>query len=251
MPNQDCVRNLLLRSLPHEDLKLLLPDLHSVALKEGQCLETAHAPIEQVYFIESGLASVVASNFRGLAVEAGLIGRDGMTGTALVLHDTLSPFDCLVQIDGTALALPAAAFRHAIAKLPGLARLLVGYARALGIQTTYTALASAQTRLEERLARWILMVHDRVDGEMFHLTHDFLAMTLGVRRPGVSEALQRLEAKKLIRSRRREILVRDRAGLVALTRNTYGPGELEYQRLIGVAVAKNPDGSAETAQSAA
>jgi CRP-like cAMP-binding protein len=251
MPNTGAVKNLLLCSLPRDALDYLVPRLKRVKLVEGQYLERAHTPIQQVYFLEAGLASVVASKFPGLTVEVGLIGREGMTGTALSQDDSESPFECFVQMAGSALMISADNLRKAFSEVPSLVNPLLRYARALGIQTTYTALASAQIKVEERLARWILMVHDRVDGDVFFLTHEFLAMMLGVRRPGVTDALRLLEEKELIRTKRKEVMIVNRAGLVFLTRNTYGPGELEYLRLLGTQLSKPPVDFDDTTMNAA
>ncbi|MCF1478982.1 Crp/Fnr family transcriptional regulator [Agrobacterium vitis] len=231
--------NRLLRALSPADLHLLVPSLERVQLSLRQSLETAHQPIDRVYFLESGLGSVVASKDGGTTVEVGLFGRDGMTGTSIALGDTESPFDCFTQMDGSAMRISADNLRKAMSKSIAVTDLLIHYARSLGIQTTYTALANGQIKLEERLARWILMVDDRVDHGSFLVTHEFLAMMLGVRRPGVTVALQILESSHLIRSQRGEIVVKDREGLIRLTKGTYGPSEEEYERLTGIRLGKS------------
>ncbi|CDZ62000.1 Crp/Fnr family transcriptional regulator [Neorhizobium galegae] len=231
--------NRLLSAITPEDKRLLAPSLERIQLNLRQSLERAHQPIEFVYFLETGLGSVVASKEGGSTVEVGLFGRDGMTGTSLVQGDTESPFDCFVQMGGSALRVSADNLREVLSKSIPLTALLTHYARALGIQTTYTALANGQIKLEERLARWILMVHDRTDGDSFSVTHEFLAMMLGVRRPGVTVALQILESKRFIKSQRGEILVRDRHGLIDLSQGTYGPAETEYERLTGIPLGKS------------
>jgi len=227
-------KNRLLRVLAPADLALLGPSLERVPLSLRQSLETAHQPIDLVYFLESGLGSVLARKDGGTTVEVGLFGRDGMTGTSLALGDTESPFDCFTQMGGSAMRISADNLRKAMSQSVAVADLLVHYARALGIQTTYTALANGQIKLEERLARWILMVDDRVDNDRFFVTHEFLGMMLGVHRPGVTVALQILESSRLISSQRGEIIVKDREGLISLTKGTYGPAEEEYERLTGI-----------------
>jgi len=237
--NISIFKNRLLSALSPADLLLLVPDLERVHLSLRQSLETAHQPIDLVYFLESGLGSVVAKKEGGTTVEVGLLGRDGMTGTSLALGDTESPFDCFTQMDGSAMRISAHNLRKAMSRSISVADLFRSYARAIGIQTTYTALANGQIKLEERLARWILMVDDRVDHDNFFVTHEFLAMMLGVRRPGVTVALQILESRHLIKSQRGEIVVKDREGLIALTKGTYGPAEVEYERLIGIPLARS------------
>ncbi|CDZ70741.1 Transcriptional regulator, Crp/Fnr family [Neorhizobium galegae bv. orientalis] len=237
--NLSASKNRLLSAITLEDRRLLAPSVERIQLNLRQSLERAHQPIEFVYFLEAGLGSVVASKEGGLSVEVGLFGRDGMTGTSLVQSDTESPFDCFVQMGGSALRISAENFQYALSKSVPLTELLTHYARALGIQTTYTALANGQIKLAERLARWLLMVHDRMDGDSFSVTHEFLAMMLGVRRPGVTVALQILESKHFIKSQRGEILVRDRNGLIDLSQGTYGPAETEYERLTGIPLGKS------------
>ena len=238
-PNTSVFKNRLLQALSPADLGLLAPYLERVQLSLRQSLETAHRPIDLVYFLESGLGSVVASKEGGTTVEVGLFGRDGMTGASLALGDTESPFDCFTQMEGSAMQISADNLRNAMSRSATVTDLLMHYARALGIQTTYTALANGQIKLEERLARWILMVDDRVDQDSFFVTHEFLAMMLGVRRPGVTVALQILESKLLIKSQRGEIVVKDRDGLISLTKGTYGPAEEEYERLTGIRMGKS------------
>lgn len=237
--NISIFKNCLLSALSPADLLLLAPDLERVQLSLRQSLETAHQSINLVYFLESGLASVVASKEGGTTVEVGLLGRDGMTGTSLVLGDTESPFDCFTQMDGSAMRISADNLRKAMSRSVAIADLFRSYARAIGIQTTYTALANGQIKLEERLARWILMVDDRLDHDSFVITHEFLAMMLGVRRPGVTVALHILESRHLIKSKRGEIVVKDRERLISLTKGTYGPAEEEYERLIGIPLARS------------
>ncbi|MBY5397120.1 Crp/Fnr family transcriptional regulator [Rhizobium leguminosarum] len=245
--NTSTFKNHLLCALAPEDRRLLAPSLERMQLNLRQSLEKAHQPINFVYFFETGLGSVVASKEGGSTVEVGLFGRDGMTGTSLVQGDTESPFDCFVQMGGSALRISAGNLQDAMSQSAALTELLMHYARTLGIQTTYTALANAQIKLEERLARWILMVHDRVNGDSFYVTHEFLAMMLGVRRPGVTVALQILEAKHFIKSQRGAVLVQDRTGLMHLCQGTYGPAEIEYERLTGIPLGKSklvPDDAA-------
>ncbi|NKN35555.1 Crp/Fnr family transcriptional regulator [Agrobacterium sp. a22-2] len=232
--NTSVFKNRLLSALSPADLSLLAPSLERVQLRLRQSLETAHQRIDLIYFLESGLGSVVARKEGGTTVEVGLFGRDGMTGTSLALGDTESPFDCFTQMDGSAMRISADNLHKAMSQSVAITDLLMHYARSLGIQTTYTALANGQIKLEERLARWILMVDDRVDHDGFFVTHEFLAMMLGVRRPGVTVALQILESGYLIRSQRGEIVVKDREGLISLTKGTYGPAEEEYERLTGI-----------------
>lgn len=227
-------KNLLLAAMSPDDSALFRPTATRVQLTLSQMLEEAHKPIEFVYFIETGLGSVVAGKQFNVSVEVGLFGRDGMSGTALVLGDTENAFDSIMQIKGSAIRVSADNLRSALLQSPSMTKLLTGYARALGIQTSCTAWANADVVLQGRLARWILMVDDRVEHSHFNMTHELLSILLSVRRASVTDALKALGERQLIEVLRHEIGVIDRAGLIALTRGTYGMGEGEYARATGI-----------------
>jgi CRP-like cAMP-binding protein len=133
---------------------------------------------------------------------------------------------------GSANRIGADQLRAAFMKRPGMHRLLQLYARAFSIQVAATALANGRSNIEERLARWLLMLHDRMDGNRINLTHEFLSVMLGVRRPGVTVALHVLEGKGLIKSNRAELIILDREGLIGFAEGAYGVPEREYQRLM-------------------
>ncbi|RUT31456.1 Crp/Fnr family transcriptional regulator [Arsenicitalea aurantiaca] len=226
--------NRLLKLMTEEDVHLLRPHLEPVMLETREVLEAAHEPIRRVYFPEDGLVSVVATLPRGRDMEVGIIGRDGMTGTAFVQHDDRSPHTTIVQAPGAALVMEPAALRDAMDRSPTLTALLHRYARALTMQIASTALANGRSKLEERLARWLVMVQDRLDTDRFAITHEFLSVMLGVRRPGVTVAMHILEGKGLIRSVRGAVQIKDRDGLIELADGAYGMAEGEYRRLLGI-----------------
>jgi CRP-like cAMP-binding protein len=230
---QTPLQNKLLAALPDADLSLVLPKLEAVSLELRQQLEAPNKPIQYVYFIESGIGSVVANGPRRNDAEVALFGREGMSGTAVTAGDTQSPFETFFQVKGLAFRIGVEDFRSTLKQSPTLKRLCTAYVRAQNIQTSYTALVNAQSKLEERLARWLLMIHDRIDGEGFETTHEFIADMLAVRRPGVTVALHLLEGKGLIRSNRGEVLIRDRQGLIELAGASYGVPEREYERIMG------------------
>lgn len=225
-------RNRLLSVLSAADFALLRPHLHSIPLEVKQVLEEPNKPILQVYFPESGLASIVAHANRH-RTEVGLIGREGMSGLSIVLGNDRSPNETFVQAAGSGSRISADELRRAMETSPTLQTCLLHYVQALLVQTSHTALANGRAKLEERLARWLLMAHDRVEGDEFRLTHEFLALMLGVRRPGVTVALHFLEGAGLIRSTRGLVTVLDREGLEDATEGFYGVPEAEYERLIG------------------
>ena len=223
--------NRLLASLSLKDLALLQPHLRPVDLPLRKVLEEPNKPIRDVYFIESGIASVVAGD--GNPIEVGLIGREGMSGVNIVLGDDRSVNRTFIQAEGAALRLKARDLRLAMEKSPTLRLALLRYAQVFSVQVTQTAVANGRAKLESRLARWLLMAHDRFDHGPFPFTHQFLALMLGVRRPGVTVALHFLEGYGLIKATRGNITVIDRKGLEAHSDRSYGIPEAEYERLIG------------------
>lgn len=211
---------------------MLSPHLKRVDLPLRKQLETRNKAIEFAYFMESGFASVVA-NGTGRSIEVGLIGREGMTGLAVVMGTDRSPNETFMQNAGAGLRLPVAKLRHAMRESTSLHAALLLYAHAFSIQTTYTAIANGRSKIEERLARWILMARDRIDSDDLALTHEFLSIMLGVRRPGVTVALNLLETQGLIKANRGIITVIDRKGLEETCNGAYGVPEAEFQRLFG------------------
>ena len=226
-------RNQLLASLSSNDLDLLEPHLASVTLGIRKHLEKPNRRIDAVYFPESGFASVVAVQSNGKQVEVGLIGREGMTGLPIVLGNHRSPHATYIQAAGTGKCIPSKELRDATRSSLSLRDSLLKYVQAFGVQTTHTAISNAQARMDVRLARWLLMAHDRVGDDTLPLTHEFLSLMLGVRRPGVTEALNALRKQGLISYRRGQITVRNRKGLERTAGETYGIPEAEYRRLIG------------------
>ncbi|MER9952770.1 Crp/Fnr family transcriptional regulator [Mesorhizobium sp. M0047] len=216
-----------------EDLALLEPSLRRVVLPLRMSLVTPDVPIEAVYFIERGIASVIARTSTGYEAEIGFIGHEGMAGYSLVMADDRTPQACFVQLEGEAMRIDAGSFNAALTTSRTLRLFLLRYVNCLQIQTGCTALVNARLKLTGRLARWLLMCDDRVVGGQFSITHEFLATMLGVRRPGVTIALQELEGLALIRSRRGEVVILDRPGLIALANGGYGEPEAEYIRLLG------------------
>ena len=229
----DSNRNNLLSFLSTADFDLLRPHLQPVALGLRKPLEKPNRRIEAVYFPESGFVSVVALQADGKGVEVGLIGREGMTGTAVVLGNHRSPHSVYVQAAGQGLCIRVAALRTAIQTSQSLHSLFLKFVQSFVIQTAQTAICNAQVRLEQRLARWLLMAHDRLDDDSLPLTHDFLALMLAVRRPGVTETLNVLESRGLIRRTRGQITMWDRKGMERSAGASYGVPEAEYRRLLG------------------
>lgn len=225
--------NQVLTSLSSADFALLQPNLVEVALTLRLELEPANKPIKHIYFPLSGIGSVVAQSSSRLQIEAGIFGWEGMSGLPVVMGDTRSPHQVYVQVAGKGLGLPTSDLRKAMAQSATLQNSLLHFAHAFMIQTAHTALANGRATIDKRLARWILMAHDRLMGDHIPLTHDFLALMLGVRRSGVTIALRGLERQALINTTRGAIIVQDRKGLENTAGGIYGSAEAEYRRLIG------------------
>ena len=234
MPNPIEITNRLLLALSETDRTLLSSHLEPITLSVRQKLEQISEPVKYVYFIQEGLASMVAQVPSGKTAEIGIVGRDGATGLSLAIGDSQSTFETFIQMEGSALRIGAADFDRVLEQSRSLRLLAMRYCKALWVQCAYTALANSVTRLEARLARWLLMVHDRIDGDRFELTHDFMAVMLAVRRPGVTVALHELEGKALIRSTRGTVTIRDREGLIEMADGAYTLPEREYERLLGI-----------------
>ena len=226
------LRNQLIARMRPEDWTLLGPHLEPVALKERQVIEVPGKPIAFVHFIEVGVVSVVAVNQEDHRIEVGVIGHEGMTGVPLVMGDTRAQHSAYMQIAGKGYRVPAQAFTEALRKSPSLTALMLKSAQSFMIQTAHTALANGRARLEERLARWLLMAHDRLDSDAVPLTHEFLAVMLGVRRAGVTVALHSFEQRGYISMRRGQLTLINRGGIEQVAGSFYGIPEAELKRLM-------------------
>jgi CRP-like cAMP-binding protein len=217
-------RNLILSRLAAADLGLLLPHLEPVDLPLRKVLERRARKITAIYFPASGFASVVADGDKR-PIEVGLIGREGMTGLAVVLGSDRNSNETFMQAGGHGHCVRVGALRQAIDNSVTLHRSMLRYAHAFLEQATRTAVANGRSKVEERLARWLLMADDRIDSDELPLTHEFLAMMLGVRRPGVTVAVQQLEKAGVIARRRGRIVITDRKALEKLSNGTYVPAD--------------------------
>jgi CRP-like cAMP-binding protein len=231
-------RNHLLLAFAPEDYSFIEPHLELADLPVGRDVETQGERPDHMFFVESGIVSIVAKNGSGKQIEIGLIGREGVTGLAVILGDDVANHAAYVQVEGHGYKAPAAVILDAIRRSNGLRDRLARFAHTLMIQTAHTALANGRANLVERLSRWILMAHDRVDGNVIPITHEFLALMLGVRRAGVTVALHDLEGRRLIRAVRGQITVLDRTGIEELANGFYGTPENEYHRLVATPLTR-------------
>ncbi len=225
-------RNRLLSIMLPDDFALLRPYLERVVLNAKDVLEEPGKPIRHVYFLEPSVASVVAITSQGEKMEVGLFGPEGMSGIPIIHGADRSPLHTFVQVAGSGIRIRTDEFRAALAASSTLRDLLLRYAQAFAIQVSFTALANGRYTIDERLSRWLLMCHDRVDDNVVSLTHEFLALMLGVRRAGVTTALQILEGAHIIKASRGRIEILDRGELLEAAGDSYGLPEAEYERLM-------------------
>jgi CRP-like cAMP-binding protein len=216
-------QNLILSRLSRDDLALIQPHLEPVDLPLRKVLGQANKKITAVYFPQSGIASVVVNTTK--PIEVGLIGREGMTGLAVVFGGDRDNNETYMQAAGQCQRMRTNDLRNAIEKSRTLHSSLLRYAHAFLNQTTRTAVANGRSKIEERLARWLLMAQDRVGSPELPFTHEILAMMLGVRRPGVTVAVQHLEREGVIARRRGRIVICNREKLEKMSNGTYAAAD--------------------------
>jgi CRP-like cAMP-binding protein len=226
------IRNRLLQSISLEDWDMIGPHLEALTLKERQVIEVPGKPITHAYFLEIGVASVVAVDGEDHRIEVGVIGYEGVTGVPLIMGDARAQHSTYMQIGGSGHRIAQDAFCGAIAQSESLRALFLKSAQGFMIQTAHTALANGRAKLEQRLARWLLMAHDRTTSDAVPLTHEFLAVMLGVRRAGVSVAIHGFERKGLVTTRRGQLTIVNRAGIEQVAGSFYGTPEAELKRLL-------------------
>jgi CRP-like cAMP-binding protein len=223
--------NNILAALPGSELEKFAEKLRSVQLKVGHVLYQPEERIEHVYFPTAGVISLLTAFGDGATVEAGVIGREGMLGTAVVMGAKTTPQQALVQADGHALKMAAGDLKAAVEKDGLLLDLLLRFTNALFTQVAQTAGCNRAHTLEQRLARRLLLTHDRVQQNEFAITQDFLSRMLGVRRAGVSVAANTLREMRAIDYRRGKVIVMDRSGLEKASCECYSVVKTEYDRL--------------------
>jgi CRP-like cAMP-binding protein len=219
--NKDPVANGLLAALPRKEHQLLMNQLESVTLMVGQILYEPGKPIRHVYFPCDSLVSLLTPVDGHVALEVGLVGREGMLGIPLVLGINESPVCALVERAGKALRMKTARFRSEHEKYGCFHRELNRYIHQRIVQLTQTAACNRFHPVEARLARWLLMTRDRVETNHFHLTQEVLGNRLGVLRVAITHAAGALQRRKLISYRRGEINILDAKGLEAAACRCY------------------------------
>ena len=225
--------NRLLESLPVTDRQRMLAGCETVELVFADRLSTPGEPLQHVYFPIGGFISLIMPVDDSAALEVGMVGNEGMFGTPLALGVDISPVRAVVQGAGTALRMDAAAFRRELARSAALRQRIERY---IFVQLSQLAQTAACTRfhvVEARLARWLLMTQDRAQTNAFHITQEFLAFMLGVRRVGVTKAARSLQQREMIQYSRGNITVLDRRGLKAAACGCYKADLESYDRMLG------------------
>ena len=226
------IANRLLASLPKKDFEALERHLEEIPLVFEELLYTPNVLISDVYFPNSGIISLLAGVNERSTLEVGLVGNEGMVGLSIFMGVNASLNHAVVQGAGSAMKMNVTAFRKECNNGGGLPRLLQRYSHSVLTQITQCAVCNQFHSLDARLARWLLMTHDRMGEDEFQLTHEFLSNMLGVRREGVSLAAGDLQKRKLIRYSRGRLTVLDRAGLEATSCGCYEviKGESQFSR---------------------
>jgi CRP-like cAMP-binding protein len=225
--------NRLLGLLPPRDYHRLRPHLQRIPLGYRQSLYRANKPIEFVYFIATGVGSLVNTMRNGAAAEVGTIGNEGVVGLPLVLGDDRAPTSVYVQVPGAGLRMKATLFKKELARSASMRTVMLHYAHAFFNQVAQSAACNQFHTLQQRCCRWLLMTHDRMQSDEFLLTQEFLAMMLGVQRTGVSAAAGALQRVGLIRYKRGNVTILDRRSLIKRSCECYGVSKREFDRLLG------------------
>jgi len=214
-------RNRLLLALPSSDLQQIMPELEQIRCQRAQVLMDADSSLDHVFFPDSGVVSVVAVYADGSIVEMATIGREGCSGVQAILGAKRSSVQLLVQIPGSAAKMSRAAFTRAMRSMPSFKSVMDAYVQAFLEQVMVSVACNGAHSLKQRLARWLLMMRDRSDGDALPITQSLLAEMLGVQRPTITNAAQELERAGLIERGRRQVTILDRQGLTEASCECY------------------------------
>jgi CRP-like cAMP-binding protein len=233
IPGQNRILSCLTRDLQIR----LLPRMEKMSLSIRQILYEPDEPITHAWFPLSGVVSLLISLKGGEKVEVATVGNEGVAGIPLVLGADRGPLKAVCQVAGQALRMRADNFRRSLDEHPEFADIVRGYAQAMFDQVAQTTACNHVHSVQQRMCRWLLMTHDRVGASEFHLTQEFLAQMLGVRRPSVTVAAGELQRSGLISYQRGRIRISDRAGLEAGACECYDSLRREFDRLFSGTIA--------------
>jgi CRP-like cAMP-binding protein len=214
-------KNLFLSALPESELKRIEPFLERIDMKLGTVVHEPEAAYSYVYFPETAVISIVTCLEDGSNIETGIIGKEGVAGVTVILSDQASPRESTIQVAGSCLRLKADIFKKEFARNEELSRLSLRFVFAFIAQISQNAACVNKHRIEARLARWLLMLDDRVEGKEIRITQEFIAQMLGAHRPSVTECAIKLQEKGLIQYMRGVIKILDRPGLEKATCECY------------------------------
>ena len=217
----DWPRNRLLLALPSRNLKRLMPELEQICCQRAQILMDADSPLDHVFFPDSGVVSVVAVYADGRVIEMATIGREGCSGVQAILGAKRSSVRLLVQIPGRAAKMSRVAFTLAMQSMPAFRSVMDAYIQAFLEQVMVSVACNGAHSLKQRLARWLLMMRDRSDGDALLITQSLLAEMLGVQRPTITNAAREFERAGLIERGRRQVTILDRQGLTKASCECY------------------------------
>jgi len=237
---QPAINNRLLDLLPDDVLSRLRPHLEPISLVANQSIQEPGEPADYVFFPTRGLISLVALTSDGDSIEVGMIGNEGMFGVAAVLGDDAPTQRAMVQLPGAALRMPSRMLREQLRVHDEFEAIVHRYVLLTLNTAAQTAACNRLHLLEQRLARWLLLAHDRADGDTFPMTHEFLGMMLGVRRPGVTVAAQTFQADGKIIYNHGTMTILDRKGLEAVSCDCYDYIQSEQARLVGQSAMQTP-----------
>ena len=217
----DWPHNRLLLALPGNNLKRLMPSLEPIPCQEGVVLLDAESSLDDVFFPDSGVVSVVAVYENGNTMEMATIGREGCTAFQAILGSRESSVRFLVQIPGSAAKMSRADFKRNMGSMPSFRNLMYAYLHAFLEQVLVSGACNGAHTVNQRLARWLLMMRDRNDGDTLRITQNVLAQMLGVQRPTVTNAVRTLERAGLIATGRSQVTILDRDGLMRASCECY------------------------------
>jgi CRP-like cAMP-binding protein len=232
-PSSASRANCLLARLPAAEYDRLRPHLRPTPLKQDEVLHEARAPVEHVYLPTRGVLSALTVLESGAAIEVGTVGNEGLVASTAFLGATTSPHKVVVQVEGDGLRVDAKVLADQARADGPLRDLLIRYHIYFLFQVSQSVACNGLHAVGQRCCRWLLMTHDRAGSDTFGLTHEYLAIMLGVRRASVSLVLQPLQDRGLIAYHRGSITVADRKGLEEAACECYHLVRDEYDRLVG------------------